>query len=229
MSLLKEFYMHTYESFILFGVSLVLVRLMGKRTIAQLSPFDLIVLIIMGAAVAIPLEDRRIKLSCGIIPITVISLLNYGLSVLITKSRKIENLLQGVSTVLVQNGEVNIKNLKKERITIADLLIMLREKDVTNINEVEEATIEPNGKLSVIKKKEMQNLTPNDLELDVCQGVFPTIIVDSGKIVSDNLDKVGVGIEQVLKELNKKGIKELSEIKACWINEEGDILFKNRI
>lgn len=215
--------MHTYKSIILFGVSLVLVRFMGKRTIAQLSPFDLIVIIIMGSAIAIPLEDDKIKLSFGIVPVIIMSVLNYLLSVIITKNRKIENFLQGTSTVLVRNGEVIIRNMKKERITMADLLILLREKNISNINEVEEATIEPNGKLSIIKKKQMQTVTPKDLGLWSSQGIFPTLVIAGGQVVQDNLDRTGVGIEQLLGELRKKGIRNLEEIKSAWIDEEGNI------
>lgn len=122
MSLLKDLLLHTYKSIILFTVSLVLVRLMGKRTVAQLSPFDLIFMIIMGSAIAIPLEDHDIKITHGIFPVLITSLLNYMLAILITKNRKIENFLQGTSRVLVRNGEVIIGNLKKERTTMADLL-----------------------------------------------------------------------------------------------------------
>ncbi|MDK2877800.1 MAG: hypothetical protein PWR06_516 [Thermoanaerobacteraceae bacterium] len=220
---MREILMLTYRSIILFAVSLVLVRFMGKRTIAQLSPFDLIVIIIMGSAIAIPLEDDKIKLTYGIIPVVVMSILNYGLSVIITKNRKIENLLQGTSTVLVRDGEVIIRNMKKERITMADLLILLREKNIANINEIEEATIEPNGKLSIIKKKEMQSVTPKDLGMWSNQGIFPTLVVDRGELVQSNLDKIGVGIDQILTELNKKGIKNLAEIKSAWIDEEGNM------
>lgn len=220
---MREILMLTYRSIILFAVSLVLVRFMGKRTIAQLSPFDLIVIIIMGSAIAIPLEDDKIKLTYGIIPVVVMSILNYGLSVIITKNRKIENLLQGTSTVLVRDGEVIIRNMKKERITMSDLLILLREKNIANINEIEEATIEPNGKLSIIKKKEMQSVTPKDLGMWSNQGIFPTLVVDRGELVQSNLDKIGVGIDQILTELNKKGIKNLAEIKSAWIDEEGNM------
>ena len=81
MSLLKDLLLHTYKSIILFTVSLVLVRLMGKRTVAQLSPFDLIFMIIMGSAIAIPLEDHDIKITHGIFPVLITSLLNYMLAI----------------------------------------------------------------------------------------------------------------------------------------------------
>ncbi|HHY70152.1 MAG TPA: DUF421 domain-containing protein [Thermoanaerobacterales bacterium] len=223
MTILKDLFLHTYKSIILFTVSLVLVRLMGKRTVAQLSPFDLIFMIIMGSAIAIPLEDHDIKITHGIFPIIITSLLNYTLAILITKNRKVENFLQGTSRVLVRNGEVIIANLKKERITMADLLILLREKGVTNINEVEEAAIEPNGKLSVIKKKYMQTVTPRDLGLWSNQGIFPTLVIEQGEVVQDNLDRLGVSIDLMLRQLNQKGIGRLKEIRSAWIDEEGNV------
>lgn len=219
--MLKEFYIHTYKSIILFSVGLVLVRVMGKRTLAQLSPFDLMFIVIMGAAIAIPLEDHNIEMTHGIMPVIITAFLNYVLAILITKNRKIENFFQGTSRVLVRNGEVIVKNLKKERITMADLLILLREKNVTNINELEEASIEPNGKLSIIKKKYMQTVTPRDLGLWSKQGIFPTMVVDQGQIIQDNLDLVGVSIDQMLRQINQQGIGRLKEIRAAWIDEEG--------
>lgn len=123
----------------------------------------------------------------------------------------------------MRNGEVIIANLKKERITMADLLILLREKGVTNINEVEEAAIEPNGKLSVIKKKYMQTVTPRDLGLWSNQGIFPTLVIEQGEVVQDNLDRLGVSIDLMLRQLNQKGIGRLKEIRSAWIDEEGNV------
>ncbi len=104
--MLKDLLLHSYKSLILFMVSLTLVRLMGKRTVAQLSPFDLVFMIIMGSAIAIPLEDHDIRLTHGIFPVAITSLLNYLLAIIITKNRKVENILQGTSRVLVKDGEV---------------------------------------------------------------------------------------------------------------------------
>ena len=179
-------------------------------------------IVIMGAAIAIPLEDHNIEMTHGIMPVIITAFLNYVLAILITKNRKIENFFQGTSRVLVRNGEVIVKNLKKERITMADLLILLREKNVTNINELEEAAIEPNGKLSIIKKKYMQTVTPRDLGLWSKQGIFPTLVIDQGQVIQDNLDLVGVSIDQMLRQINQQGIGRLKEIRSAWIDEEGN-------
>lgn len=212
-----------YKTIALYLVGLLLVRIMGKRTIAQLSPFDLIVMVIMGAAIAIPLEDDKLHLGHGITPIVMITAINWGFSKLIASNRKIENFLQGSSTVLVRDGKAIVKNLKRERVTMADLLVLLREKNITDINEVLEATLEPNGKLSVIKKRVHQPITTYDLGIHLSEGRLPTMIVDQGKVVETNLDKAQTGLEQILKELNKKGITRLGEIKAAWLDEDGEL------
>jgi len=183
----------------------------------------------MGSAIAIPLEEHNMKLIYGILPVVIISILNYVLAILITKSRKLENLIQGRSTVLIRNGEVLIKNLKKERITIADLLVLLRENNVCNINEIEEATIEPNGKISIIKKKSMQTVTCQDLGLDNTQGIFPTLVINNGEVLKDNLNKIDVSIEQLVSEINKKGIDRLNNINKAWIDENGRISITEQV
>lgn len=227
VSMLQEI----YKSIILFSVSLVLIRLMGKRTIAQLSPFDMIVIIIMGASIAIPLEDDKLHLSHGITPVLIISILNYLLSVAIASNRKVENLFQGSSTVMVRNGKAILKNMKRERVTMADLLMLLRDKGVTNIEEVLEATLEPTGKLSVIKKKMHQPITGYDLGIPLGDSNMPTVVIDQGKVMQTDLDKAQVGLDLILKELSKKGIKDLKEIKTAWLDENGELsvdLFKKQ-
>lgn len=224
--MLKTFFFLTIRSIVLFFVSLIIVRFMGKRTIAQLSPFDLIVIIIMGSAIAIPLEDKKIHLSFGIIPVIIMSLLNYLISILITKNRVFENILQGTSTVLVRDGEVIIKNLKKERISMADLMILLREQNISNINDVEEATIEPNGKLSIILKKEKQPVTPKDLGLSAVEGIFKTVLINNGEVVKNNLEVANVGLEQLLVDLKNRGINRLKDLEKVWIDENGKITFE---
>lgn len=137
---------------------------MGKRTVANLAPFDLVVIIIMGSIAAIPIEEREIDLLHGLWPITLLALFQFIMAMLNMRYRKVERVTQGISTLLVKDGQVMDDNLKKERMTMADLIIVLREKDVTNIDDVWEARLEPTGNVSVIKKKETQPITPKDLE-----------------------------------------------------------------
>lgn len=159
-----DIYFLTYRTVILYLLSLITVRVMGKRTIANLAPFDLVVIIIMGSVAAIPIEERDIDLLHGVWPIILLTAFQYVFALINMKSRRFETLTQGVSRLLIKNGVILEDNMKLERMTMADLVITLREKDVTNIDDVWEARLEPTGNVSVIKKKEKQPLTAQDLE-----------------------------------------------------------------
>ncbi|MGE5561210.1 MAG: DUF421 domain-containing protein [Chloroflexota bacterium] len=161
---LSDLFFLTYRTVALYFVSLLAVRLMGKRTVANLAPFDLVVIIIMGSIAAIPIEEREIDLLHGLWPIALLSAFQFVMALLNMRFRPVERVTQGISTLLIKEGQIQEDNLKKERMTMADLIIVLREKDVTNLDDVWEARLEPTGNVSVIKKKETQPITPKDLE-----------------------------------------------------------------
>ena len=208
---------------VLYALSLIAIRLVGKRTIGQLSPFDLLVIVILGAAVAIPMEDEKLPFTHGLIPIVMVTLISWLISKVILRSRRVENVLQGKPCVLIENGEVIVKNIKQERISMTDLAIMLREKDVNNIQDVQEAVLEPNGLLSVILKPECQPLRPKDIGISTAQGVHPTVLVKNGEVVYDNLDRIRLGLPQLMRELAEQGIRRIEEIKSAALDETGNL------
>ncbi|HHV79959.1 MAG TPA: DUF421 domain-containing protein [Firmicutes bacterium] len=165
--LLADIWIGVYRTVILYITVIVMVRLVGKRTVAQLAPFDLAVIIIAGSVAAIPIENADLSVVSGIVPIAMLGILQYFLAWLNMRSRLLEKITQGTSTVLVQDGQILEENLKKERITMSDLNIMLRQKDVEKIGDVELATIEPDGMVSVIKKKQAQPITTEELQNSV--------------------------------------------------------------
>lgn len=154
-----------YRSVVLYAVSLVAVRVMGKRSVAEMAPFDLIVLIIIGSVAALPLEDEEIALINGIVPIVVLTLLQFLISKINMRFRAVEKVTQGLSTPIVVNGQVMHENLKKERITEADFHILLRQAGADTIEDVALCILEPTGEVTLIKKKEAQPITPKDLEV----------------------------------------------------------------
>ena len=148
----------------LFWITLIAVRAMGKRSIAQLAPFDLTVIIIIGSAAALPLEDESISLWNGIIPILILSFLQYLLSVINLHWRGAEKVTQGTSTPLVVNGQVLHDNRKMERVSLSDLHIVLRQKGVEKVEDVALAVLEPTGEVSVIFKEDTRPLTVKDID-----------------------------------------------------------------
>jgi len=154
-----------YRTVILYFVSLIVVRLVGKRSIGQMAPFDLVVIIIIGSVAAIPIEEPQTRVLNAALSIALLGALEFLVSWLNMRHRGLEKATQGMSTVLVQDGQILEENLKRERITLSDLYIALREKEVEDVKDVQLATLEPDGKVSVIKKKEKQPVTPEDLQV----------------------------------------------------------------
>jgi len=160
-----------WRSTIMFFLTLVAVRIMGKRSIAQLAPFDLVVIIIIGSAAALPLEEKEIHMIHGIVPVIVLSMLQYLLAVVNLHFRGVEKVTQGMSTPIVVNGQVQKENLKREKVSDADLHILLRQAGADKMEDIALAVLEPTGQVSIIKKRESQPLTLKDVDLSTIRRI----------------------------------------------------------
>ncbi|MEA4933269.1 MAG: DUF421 domain-containing protein [Lawsonibacter sp.] len=129
-------------------------------------------------------------------------------------------LLDGTPKILIQNGKIIEKNLRRSQFTINDLLEELRIKDVFNITEVEFAVLETSGKLSVMKKASNQPVTPKDMNLPVPeQGVFANIVID-GKLMKENMTQMNVDEQWLNDELRKNNINTIEGILLASCNSK---------
>lgn len=145
-----------YRTAILYIVALVVFRLMGKRTLAKMGPFDFAVIIMIGEAVAIGMEDAKTPLINAIGITVLLGLLQYLLTWLNVRFNWLEKLTQGVPSRLVFQGHADEQELRKERVSQADLMMELRQKD-TALKDVQEAHLEPTGEISILKKSKPKN------------------------------------------------------------------------
>ena len=126
-------------------------RIMGKREIGQLGIIDLIVSILIAELVAISIENTDKTLFITVIPVLILVIMEVGLAFISIKSRTIRTLFGGKTSLIICEGKINYKEMVKQRYSLDDLLLNLREKEVRSIDEVEYAFLEPNGKLNVFK------------------------------------------------------------------------------
>lgn len=141
---------------------LAAMRMSGKRTVSQLAPFDLAVVILIGEVAAIPIADHEVDIFHGIIPVLMIAGLHVLLSKINLHSRTFEDVTEGRSTVLIQDGKILKENLVKERVSRRDLIAALRLAEISSLKEVRVARLEHSGGVSVIKTEEAQPLTRKD-------------------------------------------------------------------
>lgn len=147
-----------------FLVVMMTVRWTGKRSIANLAPFDLAMVIMIGEVAAIPVSDLDVDFLHGILPVLLIGGLHVAMTFTNLHWKSFERLTEGYPTLLVKDGRILKQNLVRERVSMSDLLTALRHKDVEEVTEVKEAWIEHAGGISVILKHEADAATPRDVE-----------------------------------------------------------------
>ncbi len=153
-----------FRTLVSFLFVMMIVRWTGKRSIANLAPFDLAMVIMIGEVAAIPISDLKVDFLHGILPVAMIGGLHVLMTTVNMHSKPMEKLTEGEPTLLVKDGRILKQNLLKERVSMADLFTALRHKEVDNVAEVKEAWIEHAGGISVILADRAAPASPVDVE-----------------------------------------------------------------
>ena len=188
---------------ILYILVLIVMRLMGKREIGQLQPFELVVAIMIADLASIPMSDLGIPLSSGIIPILGLLVMHILISILNMKSIKIREILCGKTRILIYRGKIDEDALKKERFTLNELQERLRGENIINIADVEYAILETSGQITVIQKPDKRNTIPKDFNMMPDYEGLPYDLVIDGKVMYNNLKALGKDYNWLKKEVAK--------------------------
>ena len=203
-----------FRSIIIYIVVLIVMRLMGKREIGQLEPFEFVISLMIADLASIPMTASGIPLSNGIIPILGLLVMDLLISFLNMKSMMIKKIICGKPAILIYRGKIDEKVLKKERFTINELQERLRGKDIFNIGDVEYAIIETSGEMSVIKKPNKREIVTEDLNIYAeYEGLAYDLIID-GVIQYENLKKIGKDYNWLKKEVQKFGFNPENALVA---------------
>lgn len=191
------------RAIVLYILVLVVMRLMGKREIGQLQPFELAISIMIADLATIPMADTGIPISNGIIPILGLLLMHLLISIVNIKSIKARKIICGKPAILIYRGRIDETVMKKERFTINELQERLRGNNVINIGDVEYAILETSGQVTVIQKPNKRTTIPEDFNMmPEYEGVPYDLIID-GKIMYDNLKAIGKDYQWLRKEISK--------------------------
>ena len=184
---------------LLYAAVIFLIRLMGKRQIGELQPSELVVTILLSEIASIPMQDNNIPIIHSVVAL--FTLVSYEIltSAIGLKSYKLRTLIQGHPVIVIRNGEIDMKALKKLRMTVNDLISALRQKDVFEISQISYAIFETNGQISVLLKPEYRNSTASDLNLTPVDRGMPFAVVCDGKIMDDTVFESGLGKDKVKK------------------------------
>ena len=216
-----------FRSILIYIFVLIVMRLMGKREIGQLQPFELAIAIMIADLASIPMTDSGIPITNGIISILGLLLMHLVISFLNVKSIKAREIICGKPTILIYRGKIDEKALKKERFTINELEERLRGNNIYNLGDVEYAILETSGQVTVIQKPEKRNTIPEDFNIIPDYEGIPYDLVVDGKIMEKNLQAIGKNYQWLKKQVEKFNMKP-EEVLIVTYDAKGQIFCQKK-
>ncbi len=204
MELLQVIFRTTFFYFFV----LLCFRIMGKREIGQLGVIDLIVSILIAELIAISIENIKDSIFLTIIPIALLVMLEIGLAYISIKSRTIRTFFDGKPSLIICNGKLNYHEMVKQRYSMDNLLLSLRQNEIKNVDEVEYAFLEPNGKLSIFKYNFLKVPSP-----------YPMPLILDGSIQKKALKYIRKNVTWLEYVLNSKGL-QVKDIFYCFYKKK---------
>ena len=211
------------RSIVSFLLLFLMTRIMGKKQISQLTFFDYCVGITIGSIAATMSVDQNVKALNGIISLLVWGLFPIILAYFGMKSNTFSNITDGKPTILIENGKILEDNMKKNLMNINEIMLLLREKDVFTVADVEIAVLETNGGLSVMLKTDKQPATPKTLGIPVEPEHGPNILIMDGNVMKKSLNKLGYTVDWLLTEVQKQGANEIKDVFFAQIDSKGQL------
>lgn len=203
---------------------IAVIRFLGKRQLGQMEPSEVVVTMLVADLASFPMEDPDIPLTAGIVPILAVLSMEILLSLLSVRSLKVRKLLCGKPVILMENGDFLQENMRKNRITIDELLSQLRQKDILDPTTVRYAILETGGNLSVFPYPEYEPAAARDAGVSVESLTVPITVVSDGRVLSDNLKKAGKNQKWLEKALQKQGAT-VKQTFLLTVDKENKVLF----
>lgn len=179
-------------------------RLMGKRQLGELQPAEFVITILISNIASLPIEDTSIPMILGMIPVLVLVAFEIIVSNVSLQSKKFRSILSGKPIIVIHDGKIDQKELRKLRFSIDDLMESLRQDGIFDVREVQYAIVETTGKVSILPKFANQPATPSMLHIAGEDKSPPAVVVSDGQIIKSALDAYELSEEWVLDILAKK-------------------------
>ncbi len=198
---------------LIYGVIFLVLRLMGKREIGKLSIFDLVISVMIAEIAVFVIEDTEKPLLNGLLPIGLLVAIQIGMSFVTLKSQRLRTWLEGNPSVIVRNGVPDLREMKRQRYNLDDLLQQMREKDVADLADVEFAVLENSGKLSVFRYES---------EDSGGRRCLPLPLIMDGVVQVAALRQLDKSVAWLRSELRRRGVAQERDVFYCAYRNAGD-------
>ena len=201
------------------------IRLMGKRQVGELEPSELVLDLIIADLAAVPMQDFGIPLLSGVLPILTLLCVTMILSVLTMKSVRFRSIICGQPSIIISEGKIVQREMRKNRFTVDELDEELRGQGVTDLSTVKYASLETNGRVSVIPYAREQPATAAQQGLSPTDPSLPVVVVNDGRLLEGNLRGQGLDRSWLAEQLSAHRVRSVREVYLLSIDGNGKIYF----
>ncbi|MCD8049387.1 MAG: DUF421 domain-containing protein [Clostridia bacterium] len=216
------------RTIILYIAVITAMRTMGKRTIGEMNPTELVVSIMISDLASVPMQSKSTPLFDGIVPIFTLVVLELVFAFLIMKSRTIKRILVGRSCSVVKNGNLLENEMARLRITVDDLEEQARLAGYDSLASVSEIIIETNGKASIVPKEQNRPVEIGDLKIESEQTKIPFLVIVDGKLREKDLKNAGVDMNFVSETLRKNSIGSIKDVMYMSVSDGKTVMIKRK-
>lgn len=208
---------------LLYFIILIAMRLMGKRQMVQLQPYELVTAIMIAELAVLPIGNVNMPLTHAIYPIAILGILEFLISTLSLKSEKVRTLIAGRPTIVIENGHIRENVLRKLRYNLDELMGQLRNSGYSDVNDVEFAVLETSGEISVIPRSQSRPVTPKDLKIPTeYEGLTVPLVLD-GVIKFENLELCGLTYNWIAAQIKANGLNDIKDVFYAGLNTQGQL------
>ena len=211
------------RAIIIYGVLLLLMRLIGKRQLGDLELSELIVTVLISQVASTPITNAEEPLWMGIVPVVALFGAELVLSLACVKSVSFRAILSGKPALLIVRGKIDQSQMRRNRFTPDELAEALRNEGILDLNTVDYAILETDGKLNVIPAPAFRPVTAGQMGLTPEDSGYPMLIINNGRVMSQNLRILGRDEKWLEKALRAQGLSSPKEVYLMTANPAGDI------
>lgn len=216
------------RSVLLYFASVLAMRAMGKREVGQLQPFELVVVIMIAELAATPMGGVGIPLLYGILPMIALVVCHGVITALCMRFQPFRAWLSGQPTVLMRNGVICEKQMRKSAMDLNDLMEAIRTAGILDPAEVGTVVLEPGGQVNVFPKADFRSVSPNDMKLKTPTEGLPLPLVMDGLIQQDNLKRGNLTEKWLREKAREIGYPDLSQVLFLCLNTQGEMLIQGK-
>ncbi len=206
---------------IIYLVVLVIFRLMGKRQLGELQPFEFVITLIIADLATIPMAEINIPIVHGLVPLLTLMLLHFSLSWISRKSIFMRKVINGKPVLVITPNGINYEALKELNMNLNDLNEALRNLNYFSLDQIDYAIVETNGKMTVLPNSDNAPLCATDFNIKKEQSALPVMIINDGKIMKENLNVSKIDEKFVLDQIRKVGAFKPKDVIVATIDNLG--------